>query len=78
MIICMIEFLELFGEIALCIIVIIAIGWYVFACALSVGMLNIKKAHNRYLLFILCVLLTPFIFSPIAISICFMRANNVK
>ena len=78
MIICMIEFLELFGDIALCIIGIIAAGWYAFACALSVGMLNIKKAHNRYLLFILCVLLNPFIFSPIAISICFMRANNVK
>lgn len=78
MIICMIEFLELFGDIALCIIGIIAVGWYVFACALSVGMLNIKKEHNRYLLFILCVLLTPFIFSPIAISICYMRANNVK
>ena len=78
MIICMIEILELFGEIALCIIGIIAAGWYAFACALSVGMLNIKKEHNRYLLFILCVLLTPFIFSPIAISICFMRANNVK
>ena len=78
MIICMIEFLELFGDIALCIIGIIAAGWYALACALSVGMLNIKKVHNRYLLFILCVLLTPFIFSPIAISICFMRANNVK
>ena len=78
MIICMIEFLELFGDIALCIIGIIAIGWYAFACALSVGMLNIKKEHNRYLLFVLCVLLTPFIFCPIAISICFMRANNVK
>lgn len=73
MIICMIEILELFGEIAICIIAIIAIGWYAFACALSVGMLNIKKAHNRYLLFILCVLLTPFIFSPIAISICYKR-----
>lgn len=73
MIICMIEILELFGEIAICIIGIIAIGWYAFACALSVGMLNIKKAHNRYLLFILCVLLTPFIFSPIAISICYKR-----
>ena len=69
----MIEILELFGEIAICIIGIIAIGWYAFACALSVGMLNIKKAHNRYLLFILCVLLTPFIFSPIAISICYKR-----
>ena len=73
MIICMIEILELFGEIAICIIGIIAIGWYAFACALSVGMLNIKKAHNRYLLFILCVLLTPFIFSPIEISICYKR-----
>ena len=73
MIICMIEILELFGEIAICIIGIIAIGWYAFACALGVGMLNIKKAHNRYLLFILCVLLTPFIFSPIAISICYKR-----
>ena len=33
----MIEILELFGEIALCIIGIIAAGWYAFACALSVG-----------------------------------------
>lgn len=74
----MTEFLELLGGIAICIIGIVAIGWYAFACALSVGMLNIKKAYNRYMLFILCALVTPFIFSPIAISICFMRENNVK
>ena len=57
----------------LCIIGIIEFGLYVFACIWCVGILNVMKPLNRWLLLILCFLVTPFLFGPISIWICYKR-----
>ena len=72
----MTEIIELLWWIIFFLAGTIVLGLYAFACALGVGMLNIRKASNRYLLFILCALVTPFIFSSIAIAICYLRERK--
>ena len=69
--------LQLLGILFLCIIGVIGIGLYVLACVWCIAILNIRKSLNRGLLFILCFLVTPILFGPISIWICYMRENKL-
>ena len=68
---------KLIGILFLCIIGVIGFGLYVFACAWCVSILNVRKSLNQCLLLILCFLVTPFLFGPISIWICYKRESKL-
>ena len=68
---------KLIGILFLCIIGVIEFGLYVFACAWCVGLLNVRKPLNQWLLLILCFLVTPFLFGPISMWICYKRESKL-
>ena len=67
---------KLIGILFLCIIGVIEFGLYVFVCAWCVSILNVRKSLNQCLLLILCFLVTPFLFGPISLRICYKRESK--
>lgn len=62
-----VNFIHFVWSVFVFIVGIAALILYMFSCAFSVSILNVRNNKDRYLLFAICLFVTPILFTPISI-----------